>query len=116
MKPFTTEERNLRRTPRSILRSGPILSRKGISLPCEEAEIDLLVKSLIYRRDKLLQQIKSYELLLSNDIHARYMRDHSTSNSIPLLRRRDSLQSHLVKILILLFEEGTGRLSGPLNR
>ena len=70
------EQETLRNIYRTIFGSGSVIGRKGLSLPCEEDEVDLLVKSLIYRRDKLLQQIKSYKILLSNDMHARYMREH----------------------------------------
>jgi chromosome segregation ATPase len=114
LKPFTPEEQStLRRIYSTIFGSSSILGRKGLALPCEEQEIDLLVKSLIYRRDKLIQQIQSYRILLSNDIHARHMRDQ-------LLKLNTLIDDEIPNSLAPCKDtdldlEVTGKLSGLTN-
>lgn len=114
LKPFTAEEQTtLRRIYSTIFGSSSIIGRKGLSVPCEEQEVDLLVKSLIYRRDKLIQQIQSYRILLSNDIHARYMRDH-------LLKLNKLIDDDIPNSLAPCKDtdidlEGTGKLAGLTN-
>lgn len=114
LKPFSAgEKETLRRIYRTIFGSGSIVGKKGLQLPCEDEEVDLLVKSLIYRRDKLIEQIKSYQILLSNDVHARYMRDH-------LVKLNKLIDDEIPNTLAPCKDtdidvDGTGRLSGLNN-
>ena len=53
--------------------------KSKLRFPCKDADEKLMVRSLLYRRDQLLNEIIAYDDGDSQDAHARYMRDHLES-------------------------------------
>lgn len=75
--PFTrADQQNLRRIFRAIfgVTMGP--GKRGISLPCDKKDAELMVKALEYRRKVLVQTIANYDQLGATDMHASYLREH----------------------------------------
>ncbi len=76
-KTFTDAEKaTLQRVIRAIFGAGKSMTKKGLRLPCSKEEGELLVRSLLYRRSLLMDEIASYDELLAEDVRARYLRDH----------------------------------------
>ena len=76
-KTFTDAEKaTLQRIIRAIFGAGKSMTKKGLRLPCNKEEGELLIRSLLYRRSILMDEIASYDELLAADVHARYLRDH----------------------------------------
>ena len=76
-KTFTDAEKaTLQRVIRAIFGAGKSITKKGLRLPCSKEEGELLIRSLLYRRSILMDEIASYDELLAADVHARYLRDH----------------------------------------
>ena len=74
---FTDAEKaTLQRVIRAIFGAGKSMTKKGLRLPCNKEEGELLIRSLLYRRSLLMDEIASYDELLAEDVHARYLRDH----------------------------------------
>ena len=74
---FTDAEKaTLQRVIRAIFGAGKSMTKKGLRLPCNKEEGELLIRSLLYRRSLLMDEIASYDELLAEDIRARYLRDH----------------------------------------
>lgn len=76
-KTFTDKEKaTLQRIIRAVFGTGKSMTKKGLRLPCSKEEDELLVRSLLYRRSLLMDEIANYDDLLAEDVRARYLRDH----------------------------------------
>jgi len=74
-----TQQKDLRRIFRSIFGITSVPGAKGIALPCKKEELDLLLRAIIKRRDRLADEIINYqEVIGSSDLHIRYLHDHLT--------------------------------------